>query len=158
MGYKRWTNSIEQLKPDTRYHSVLVAKFINTIMQDGKKSTATRAFYGAMDLVAKRMKDMPPQEVFEKAINNCKPNVEVRSKRVGGSNYQVPMSVNRKRQQSLAFRWIRDAARAKKGRPLADALAQEFVDAAKGEGTAVTTKENVHRMADANKAFAHFAW
>jgi len=158
MGFKSWTNSIEQLKPDTRYHSVLVAKFINTIMQDGKKSTATRAFYGAMDLVAKRMKDMPPQEVFEKAINNCKPNVEVRSKRVGGSNYQVPMSVNRKRQQSLAFRWIRDAARAKKGRPLADALAQEFVDAAKGEGTAVTTKENVHRMADANKAFAHFAW
>jgi len=158
MGFKRWTNSIEQLKPDTRFKSVLVAKFINMIMLDGKKSTATRAFYDAMDIVAKRNKEMLPQEVFEKAIANCKPNVEVRSKRVGGSNYQVPMAVNRKRQQALAFRWIRDAARAKKGRPLAESLAAELLDAAKGEGTAVTTKENVHRMADANKAFAHFAW
>jgi small subunit ribosomal protein S7 len=158
MGYKRWTKSTEQLKADTRFNSVLAAKFINSIMEDGKKSTATRVFYDAMDIVANRIKDKPPQEVFEEAINRCKPNVEVRSKRVGGSNYQVPMSVNRKRQQSLAFRWIREAARAKKGRPMADALATEFIDAAKGEGTAVTTKENVHRMAEANKAFAHFAW
>ncbi len=158
MGYKRWTKSSEQLKPDTRFSSVLAAKFINSIMQDGKKSTATRVFYDALDIVANRVKDKPPQEVFEEAINRCKPNVEVRSKRVGGSNYQVPMSVNRKRQQSLAFRWIREAARGKKGRPMADALATEFIDAAKGEGTAVTTKENVHRMAEANKAFAHFAW
>lgn len=158
MGFKKWTNSIEQLSPDTRFHSAMVSKFINMIMLDGKKSTAVRAFYSAMDIVAKRNKELPPLELFEKAINNCKPNVEVRSKRVGGSNYQVPMAVNRKRQQALAFRWIRDAARAKKGRPLADSLAAEILDAAKGEGTAVTTKENVHRMADANKAFAHFAW
>jgi len=158
MGYKRWTKSSEQLKPDIRFSSVLAAKFINSIMQDGKKSTATRVFYDAMEIVAQRVKERPAQEVFEEAINRCKPNVEVRSKRVGGSNYQVPMSVNRKRQQSLAFRWIREAARAKKGRPMADALATEFIDAAKGEGTAVTTKENVHRMAEANKAFAHFAW
>ena len=111
-----------------------------------------------MDIVAKRVSDQSPLEVFEQAISRCKPNVEVRSKRVGGSNYQVPMPVNRKRQQSLAFRWLREAARAKKGRPISQSLAQEIVDAAKGEGTAVTTRENVHRMAEANKAFAHFAW
>ena len=96
--------------------------------------------------------------MFENAVNRCKPNVEVRSKRVGGSDYQVPMPVNRKRQQSLAFRWIREAARAKKGRPMAEANNAELLDAAKGEGTAVTTRENIHRMAEANKAFAHFAW
>jgi len=158
MAYKRFTMSSEQLGPDTRFNSVLVSKFINCIMWDGKKSTATRIFYDAMDMVAKRAKDQSPLEVFERAVNNCKPNVEVRSKRVGGSNYQVPMPVNRKRQQSLAIRWIREAARGKKGKPMAQSLAQEFLDASKGEGTAVTTRENVHRMADANKAFAHFAW
>jgi len=158
MGFKKFTNSTVQLRPDTRFDSVLMSKFINSIMYEGKKSVATRVVYDAMDIVAKRVKEQPPLEVFEKAIGNCKPNVEVRSKRVGGSNYQVPMPVNRKRQQSLAFRWIREAARTKKGRPMSEALAQEIIDAAKGEGTAVTTKENVHRMADANKAFAHFAW
>jgi small subunit ribosomal protein S7 len=158
MAYKKWTNSAAQLKPDVRYGSVLVAKFVNSFMLDGKKSTAFRVFYGAMDIVEKRVKDQPPIEVFEQAVNNCKPNVEVRSKRVGGSNYQVPMPVNRKRQQSLALRWIREAARAKKGRPMPEALAQEIMDAFKGEGTAVTTRNNVHRMAEANKAFAHFAW
>jgi small subunit ribosomal protein S7 len=158
MAYKRWTASPEQLKPDVRYNSRLVSKFINTLMTNGKKSACERAFYGAMDIVAKRVKDHSPLEVFERAVSNCKPNVEVRSKRVGGSNYQVPMPVNNKRQQSLAFRWIREAARGKKGRPLRERLAQEIVDASKAEGTAFTTKENVHRMADANKAFAHFAW
>lgn len=158
MGYKRWTKSAQQLKADTRFNSVVAAKFINIIMQDGKKSTACRVFNDAMDIIAQRIKDQPAAEVFEKAINNCRPNVEVRSKRVGGSNYQVPMSVSKKRQQSLSFRWLRDAARAKKGKPMAESLAQELMDAAKGEGTAVTTKDNVHRMADANKAFAHFAW
>ena len=137
---------------------MLVSKFINSIMWDGQKSTATRVFYNAMDIVAKRVSDQSPLEVFEQAIARCKPNVEVRSKRVGGSNYQVPMPVNRKRQQSLAFRWLREAARAKKGRPVSQSLAQEIMDAAKGEGTAVTTRENIHRMAEANKAFAHFAW
>ena len=158
MGFKKFTNSAKQLKADGRYNSVIAAKFINCLMYEGKKSTAERIFYDAMDIVAKRNKETPPFEVFETAINRCKPNVEVRSKRVGGSNYQVPMPVNRKRQQSLAFRWIRDAARAKKGKPMADALAAEILDAFKGEGTAVTTRENVHRMAEANKAFAHFAW
>jgi len=158
MGFKKFTASEDQLQPDCRFNSVLAAKFINSIMYDGKRSVATGVFYGAMDIVSQRLKEEPPLAVFERAIQNCRPNVEVRSKRVGGSNYQVPMAVNRKRQQSLAFRWIRDAARAKKGRPMAEALAQEILDAAKGEGTAVTTKDNVHRMADANKAFAHFAW
>jgi small subunit ribosomal protein S7 len=158
MAYKRFTASVKQMAPDTRYNSLLVSKFINSIMWDGKKSTATRVFYDAMDIVSKRAKDQAPLEVFERAVNNCKPNVEVRSKRVGGSNYQVPMPVNRKRQQSLAFRWLREAARAKKGKPMCQNLAQELLDASKGEGTAVTTRENVHRMADANKAFAHFAW
>ena len=158
MAYKKWTQSAAQLKPDTRYNSELVAKFINCIMWQGKKSTATRLFYNAMDIVAKRVKDEPPNEVFEKAINNCRPNVEVRSKRVGGSNYQVPMPVHRKRQQSLAFRWLRDAARNRGGRPTCESLAKEVLDAYRGEGTAVTTKNNIHRMAEANKAFAHFAW
>jgi len=158
MGYKRFTQSAAQLRPDTRFESLLVAKFINGIMLDGKKSVATRAFYDAMDIIEKRVKDVGPLEVFEAAVSNAKPNVEVRSKRVGGSNYQVPMPVNRKRQQSLAFRWLREAARAKSGKPLSHRLAAEFIDAYKGEGTAVTTRENVHRMAEANKAFAHFAW
>lgn len=158
MGYKKFTNSAAQLKPDARYSSLLVSKFINCIMVQGRKSTATGVFYDAMDIVAKRVKDAPPAEVFEQAVNNCKPNVEVRSKRVGGSNYQVPMPVDRKRKQSLAMRWMREAARAKKGRPMCESLAQEIIDAYHGEGTAVTTRTNVHRMADANKAFAHFAW
>ncbi|MHC4696829.1 MAG: 30S ribosomal protein S7 [Planctomycetota bacterium] len=158
MAFKKWTQSAAQLKPDIRYNSALISKFINAIMLDGKRSVATRVMYDALDIVAKRNKDEPPDQIFEQAVSNCKPNVEVRSKRVGGSNYQVPMPVNRKRQQTLAFRWIREAARAKKGRPLCQALAQEFLDAYKSEGTAVTSRENVHRMAEANKAFAHFAW
>ncbi len=158
MGYKRWTKSQEQLIPDSRYNSLVVSKFINAIMLCGKKSVACGVFYDAMDIVTKRVKDRPAQEIFEQAVNNCKPNVQVRSKRVGGSNYQVPMPVSRKRQQSLAFRWLRDAARAKKGKPMCQRLASEILDAFKGEGTAVTTRENVHRMAEANKAFAHFAW
>ncbi len=158
MAYKRFTQSTAQLKPDSRFNSLLVSKFVNCMMLDGKKSTATRAFNDAMEIVAKRIKDVPPGEVFEQAINNCKPNVEVRSRRVGGSNYQVPMPVNRRRQQSLAIRWMRVAVRAKKGRRLCEALAGEIVDAYNGEGTAITTRTNIHRMAEANKAFAHFAW
>ena len=158
MGYKRFTQSVAQLRPDTRYKSVLISKLINGLMLAGKKSTATRMVYDAFDIIEKRIKDVPPNEVFEKAFENIRPNVEVRSKRVGGSNYQVPMPVNRKRQQSLALRWLREAARAKKGKPMCQSLAQEIMDAYKGEGTALQTRTNVHRMAEANKAFAHFAW
>jgi small subunit ribosomal protein S7 len=158
MAGKSFTVSREGLKPDLRYSSLLVAKFINCMMVDGKKSVALIVFYDAMDTIGKRLKDAPALEVFETAVNNVRPNIEVRSRRVGGSNYQVPMQVNRRRQQSLAIRWILQAARAKSGKPFATFLAQEFMDAFKREGAAMTTRENVHRMADANKAFAHFAW
>ncbi|MFQ5495081.1 MAG: 30S ribosomal protein S7 [Phycisphaerae bacterium] len=158
MAYKKFTQSAAQLRPDTRYDNLTISKFVNSLMLDGKKSTATRLVYGALDIIGNRVKDVPPDQVFDEAIGRCKPNVEVRSKRVGGSNYQVPMPVNRKRQQSLAFRWIRAAARGRKGKPMAEALAQEILDAYKGEGTAIQTRTNMHRMAEANKAFAHFAW
>jgi small subunit ribosomal protein S7 len=158
MAYKRWTKAESQLKADPKYGNKLVSKFTNCLMHDGKKSVASRIFGDAMDIIAKRVKDASPLEVFEKALDNVKPNIEVRSKRVGGSNYQVPMQVNRRRQQSLAIRWLLEAARGKKGKPMCERLASEFIDAYKGEGAAITTRENVHRMADANKAFAHFAW
>jgi len=124
----------------------------------GKKSVAQKLVYDAMDLIAKRNKDAPCLEVFETAVNNVKPLIEVRSKRVGGSTYQVPMQVNPRRQQALAIRWILAAARGKKAKPMAQKIAEELLAAYKKEGTAMTTRENVHRMADANKAFAHFAW
>jgi small subunit ribosomal protein S7 len=158
MAYKRFTASVKQLRPDSKFKSKVISKFINCLMLDGKKSTATRVVYDALEIIEKRVKDAPPGEVFEAAIDRVKPNIEVRSKRVGGSNYQVPMQVNRKRQQSLAIRWILEAVRAKSGKPLSNFLAQELMDAYKGEGAAMTKRENVHRMADANKAFAHFAW
>lgn len=158
MARRKFTKAEYQLRPDARYGSKLVSKFINCLMWDGKKAVATRVFYDAMDIIADRVKDKPPLEVFETAIDNARPNLEVRSKRVGGSNYQVPMQVNRKRQQSLALRWIITAARSKKGRPMAQCLAGELVDAYNREGTAMTTRENIHRMAEANRAFAHFAW
>ncbi|MCK4628413.1 MAG: 30S ribosomal protein S7 [Sedimentisphaerales bacterium] len=158
MAYKRFTASAEGLKPDARFKSKLVGKFINNIMWDGKKSVAQRVFYDAMDIIAKRIPDVSPLEVFEKAIENVKPMIEVRSKRVGGANYQVPMQVNYRRQLSLAIRWIRDAFRSGKGQPTCQRLASELMNAYKGEGAAMTTRENVHRMAEANKAFAHFAW
>ncbi len=158
MAYKRFTKSVEQLRPDPVYQSLVVSKFINCLMWDGKKTRASCVVYDALEIVAQRIKDTPPLEVFETAVNKVKPNIQVRSRRVGGSNYQVPMPVNKKRQQSLAIRWIIQAVRAKKGKPTCQSLAQEVMDAFRGEGTAMGTRENVHRMADANKAFAHFAW
>jgi small subunit ribosomal protein S7 len=155
---KRFTASAEQLKPDPVYKSKLVAKFINCLMWEGKKSAAQKVFYDAMGIIQKRVKESEPLEVFETAIDNVKPMLEVRSRRVGGASYQVPMQVRPKRQQSLAFRWILAGARAKKGKPMAVRLATELMDAFKKEGSAMTTRENVHRMAEANKAFAHFAW
>ena len=154
----RITASRKQLKPDPRYGSLLAAKFVNCLMQDGKKSVAQNVFYDALDLIKKRVPDKEPIEVFTQAVENVKPNIEVRSKRVGGATYQVPTPVNYKRQQALSIRWILLAVRGRKGRPVAQSLAEEFIAAYKREGTAITTRENVHRMADANKAFAHFAW
>lgn len=152
------TASREQLRPDPRYGSLLASKFINCLMVDGKKSVAQNVFYDAMDIVAKKITDVEPIEVFNRALENVKPAVEVRSKRVGGAAYQVPMQVNRNRQQSLAIRWILQAVREKKGRGTYEKLAEEVIAAYKREGAAVTKRDNVHRMADANKAFAHFAW
>ncbi|MFN9368331.1 MAG: 30S ribosomal protein S7 [Planctomycetia bacterium] len=152
------TASREQLRPDPRYGSLLASKFINCRMVDGKKSVAQNVFYDAMEIVAKKIGDVEPIEVFNRALENVKPAVEVRSKRVGGAAYQVPMQVNRNRQQSLAIRWILQAVREKKGRGTYEKLAEEIIAAYKREGAAVTKRDNVHRMADANKAFAHFAW
>jgi len=158
MAKKKPTSSDEQLKPDSKYDSKLVSKFVNSLMWKGKKSVAQKVFYDAMDIVGKKIKEPPPRELFETAVNNVKPLIEVRSKRIGGASYQVPMQVNPKRQQSLALRWIIDAARAKKGKPMSERLASELIDAYNKHGGAMTTRENIHKMAEANKAFAHFAW
>jgi len=155
---KKFTASSQQLKPDPKYNSKLVSKFVNCLMWDGKKSTAQQVFYDAMNIIGKDVKDAEALEVFEKAINNVKPLLEVRSKRIGGASYQVPMQVSTRRQQSLAFRWILASARGKKGKPMCERLASELIDAYNERGSAMTTRENIHRMAEANKAFAHFAW
>ncbi len=155
---KKFTASSEQLKPDPKYNNKLVSKFINSLMWDGKKSTAQMVFYDAMDIISKKVSDVEPVEVFEKAVNNVKPLIEVRSRRIGGASYQVPTQISSKRQQSLAFRWIIQSVRGKKGKPICERLASELIDAYNKHGGAMTTRENIHRMADANKAFAHFAW
>jgi small subunit ribosomal protein S7 len=161
----RITKSEQQLRPDPRYQDKVLAKFINCVMHEGKKAVAQRLVYSALDQIQARLdKDKPEGlpstavEVFHQAIANVRPAVEVRSRRVGGANYQVPMSVNTRRRQSLAFRWILQSARGEKGKPMALRLARELYDAANREGKAMSTRENTHRMAEANKAFAHFAW
>lgn len=154
----RITASRTQLKPDPKFGSELASKFINCLMCDGKKSTAQCVFYDALDEIKKRVPGEEPINVFESAVENVKPQIEVRSKRVGGASYQVPMQVNRARQTSLAIRWILNAVRDKKGRPTHLKLADELTAAFNKEGAAMTKRENTHRMAEANKAFAHFAW
>jgi small subunit ribosomal protein S7 len=146
------------LRPDVRFRSVLVSKFINNLMHKGKKSVAEKVFYQATDVLKTRFEDKEPLEIFETAINNVKPLVEVKSKRVGGATYQVPIEVSRKRQLSLAIRWILAATRSKKGKATYLKLADELSDAYKKQGVSVTKRENTHKMAEANKAFAHFAW
>lgn len=146
------------IKPDLQYSSAKVTKFINYLMLDGKKTTATSAVYGAFDKIKEEMKVENPLEVFDTAIKNAAPIMEVRSRRVGGANYQVPREVRQERRIYLAMNWIIEAARAQKGKKIADALATEIIAASKNEGATVTKRENVHKMAEANKAFAHFAW
>jgi small subunit ribosomal protein S7 len=155
---RKFTASKTKLRPDPKFGSKLAGKFINCVMYSGKKSVAQRLFYDAMDLIQKRLPNENPIDVFTRAVENVKPAIEVRSKRVGGATYQVPMQVNKNRQQTLSIRWLLMAAREKKGRPMAIKLADELMAAYNREGAAVTRRENVHRMADANKAFAHFAW
>lgn len=154
----RITASAETLQPDPKYGSILASKFINCLMLDGKKTTSQRLLYDAMEILRERVPGEEPIAVFEQAVENVKPHIEVRSRRVGGAAYQVPMQVNRKRQLSLAIRWLLLAVRDKKGQPMAKKLADELFAAYNKEGAAMTRRENVHRMADANKAFAHFAW
>jgi small subunit ribosomal protein S7 len=145
-------------QPDSVHGSVKLSRFINYIMLDGKKETARRIVYGALDIIKEKSGDKEPIEVFESAIKNASPVTEVRSRRVGGANYQVPVEVRPERQQALAMRWIVNAARSKKGGNMDQFLATELLLAANNDGEAVKKKENVHKMAEANKAFAHFAW
>ena len=154
----RITSSRKMLVGDPRFGSLLASKFMNCLMLDGKKSIVQKVFYDALDVLGKKVPDAEPIDVFTQAVENVKPNIEVRSKRVGGASYQVPMQVNKIRQQSLAIRWLLIAVREKKGRPTHEKLATELLAAYNREGAAMTRRENVHRMAEANKAFAHFAW
>ncbi len=156
---KKFKSTERFLKPDPRYKSLLASKFINCLMYDGKKSTAQQVFYDALDIIKKKMgEDTDPSEIFKQAVENVMPKVEVRSRRVGGATYQVPVEVSRKRQQALAFRWMRAAARARKGMPMCKRLAEEILAAYKHDGAAMKIREDTHKMAEANKAFAHLAW
>jgi small subunit ribosomal protein S7 len=146
------------IKPDLRYNSERVSKFVNYLMLDGKKTTALSAVYTAFEKIKTEMKVENPIEVFDTALKNAAPVMEVRSRRVGGANYQVPREVRPERRTYLSMTWIIEAARAQKGKKIADALAAEIIAASKNEGSTVLKRENVHKMAEANKAFAHFAW
>ena len=147
-----------QIPGDQRYNSVLVSKFINTLMQDGKKSVAQSIFYGAMDIIEGRISEDEPFVVFEKAMENVRPKLEVKSRRVGGATYQVPQEVRPERRNALAMRWLVEFARKRNGRSMAEKLAAEVSDAYAERGAAVKKREDTHRMADANKAFAHYRW
>ena len=144
--------------PDLKFNSTRVEKFINSVMWDGKKSIARKIVYDAIDLVGEKTKNENPVEIFDTAIRNVGPAMEIRSRRVGGANYQVPREVRPERKQALAFRWILTAARARKGMPMHERLALEIIAASNNEGPAIKKKDDTHRMAEANKAFAHFAW
>ena len=145
------------LEPDIKYSNLLVAKLVNYIMKDGKKAVATRVVYDAFQIAEQKV-GKPGLEVFEKALENVSPQMELRSRRIGGANYQVPIEVRPERKTALALRWIIDAARSQKGKPMREKLAEELINAANNTGNAVKKKLDVHRMAEANKAFAHFAW
>jgi small subunit ribosomal protein S7 len=145
-------------KPDSVYNSAELSKLINSVMQSGKKETALKVVYGALDLIKEKSEGKDPLEVFAEAMKNASPLMEVRSRRIGGANYQVPREVRPERRQALAIRWIIAAARGKKGQPMHIKLADELLAAAKGEGSAVKKREDTHKMAESNKAFAHFAW
>jgi small subunit ribosomal protein S7 len=158
MAGKYYESFEHLLKPDPVHRSLGAAKFINCIMREGKRSLAQRIFYASLETIRRKVPDKDPIQVFEAAVENVKPLVEVRSKRVGGANYQVPVEVSKKRQRALAYRWILESAREKKGKPLRVSLADELLAAANREGAAMLKRDNTHKMAEANKAFAHFAW
>jgi small subunit ribosomal protein S7 len=145
------------IPPDSVFNSELVTRFINSLMMKGKKTTADRIFYDAMEIIASKTKE-DPLKVFKKAVENAKPQMEVKSRRVGGSNYQVPIDVRPARQQSLAIRWLIDYARSRGEKNMCDKLAGELIDAYNSRGATIKKREDTHKMADANKAFAHFRW
>ncbi|MBI2096220.1 MAG: 30S ribosomal protein S7 [Candidatus Taylorbacteria bacterium] len=155
---RRKTKRKPALTPDPVYQSAKVTKLMNYIMSRGKKTVARRLVYQSFALIKEKAKTENPLELFDTALKNVTPSMEVRSRRVGGANYQVPVEVRPERQLSLSLRWIIEAARGKKGKPMAEKLAEEIMAAAKNEGEAVRKRENTHKMAEANKAFAHFAW
>ncbi len=147
-----------QIPGDIRFNSILISKFINVMMSQGKKNAARKIFYGAMDIVEDRVKEDDPFAVFEKAMDNVRPRVEVKSRRVGGATYQVPVEVRPERRNALAIRWLIGFARKRNGHSMAEKLAAELQDAYASRGAAVKKREDTHKMADANKAFAHYRW
>jgi len=146
------------LLPDAKYHSTLVSRFVNVLMIGGKKSLAQRVVYGAFDRLAEKNPASNPLDILQRAVDNAKPRLEVKARRVGGATYQVPMEVTSDRQMSLALRWIVDFADSRKGVPMQEALASEIMEAYQGQGNAIRKRDEVHKMAQANKAFAHFRW
>lgn len=154
---RRKIKNKKEINPDFVYDSILVERFINHIMKSGKKNVARKIMYEAMDEIKKKNKS-EPLETLDEAIKNASPLLEIRSRRIGGANYQVPREVSQERRVALAMRWILEAARSKKGNDMASRLSDELISASKNEGVAIKKRENVHKMAEANKAFAHFAW
>jgi small subunit ribosomal protein S7 len=147
-----------EAKSDPKYNSKLVGKFMNMVMERGKKSIAESIVYGALDILKEKVKDKDPLEVFNQAIENARPLMEVKSRRIGGATYQVPIEVKAERGQFMAMRWIRDFARVQKGKAMREKLAGELLNAYKNEGATIKKREDTHRMAEANKAFAHYKW
>ena len=157
MGRKK--KSIDRgINPDPKYNSVVVSKFVNRMMWEGKRSVGLRIVHDALDILQQKQQDKEPLEVFLKALDNVKPVIEVKSRRVGGATYQVPIEIRESRREALGMRWIINAARARSGHSMGDRLAAEFLDAYNGTGTAFKKKEDTHKMAEANKAFAHYRW
>ena len=147
---------IRKVYPDPRFHSEVVSKFINSIMYDGRRSTAEKILYTALEKI--KTKNQDPLKIFNTAVSNVRPNLEVRSRRVGGATYQVPVEVKHSRSQALALRWLLDASRKRKNKTMAEKLFYELMDASQNKGSAVKKKEDTHKMAESNKAFAHFRW
>ena len=145
------------IHPDAKYDSVLLSKFVNSIMYDGKKTTAEKIIYSALDRIKEKTKE-DPIKIFNDAINNVRPNLEVRSRRVGGATYQVPVEVKTKRSQALALRWLLDASRKRKNKTMSEKLFSEIMDASQRKGSAIKKREDTHKMAESNKAFAHYRW
>ena len=147
-----------EVTQDPKYNNKLVAKFVNCVMRDGKKSTAERIVYGSLDIAAKKLNKTDAMEVLQKAVDNVRPLLELKPRRVGGATYQIPIEVSHERGISVVLRWIRNFARARKGKPMKERLALEIIDAYNGTGAAMKKREDTHKMAEANKAFAHFRW